>query len=259
MKIFSSVQKKEYIKYKFLGLTLFKRRSLSYVRQRELAYLANLVSVQQLHARVFPPYKNALSGKDVVLIATGPSLKDFQPMEDAVYVGVNRAYAYDKVRFSYLFLQDYSGSRDYLEALCSYPQATKFLGISPEYYYAGNVIPDYVSSYPGVERYYVAHPEEKFNFTYDLATQPMGDSYSIVFPAMQFILWAHPKRIFLVGCDSTTGGYYNAKHNRLEVDKVKMGWVKMRDFIHAYYPDVEVISINPVGLKGLFRDVYEPS
>ena len=34
------------------------------------------------------------------------------------------------------------------------------------------------------------------------------------------------------------------------------GYKKFKEFIDIYYPDVEVISVNPVGLKGLFRDVY---
>lgn len=259
MKIFSCVRKREIIKYKFLGVTVFKRRSRNYIHQRELAYLTNLGSVYHLHQEVFPKYKNLYLGKDVVLIATGPSLKDYSPLKGAVHVGVNRAYSYDKVAFDYLFLQDYSGSQDYIEQLCKYRGAIKFLGITPEYFYAGNVIPDIYGSYPEVERYYVADPTEKMNFTYDIAYQPLADNYSIVFPAMQFILWTHPKRIYLVGCDTNTNGYYNARDNKLEVKKVKQGWLKMRDFIRIFYPDIEVISINPVGLSGVFKDLYHRS
>ena len=30
------------------------------------------------------------------------------------------------------------------------------------------------------------------------------------------------------------------------------GYEKMKEFIERFYPETEVISINPVGLKGLF-------
>jgi hypothetical protein len=35
------------------------------------------------------------------------------------------------------------------------------------------------------------------------------------------------------------------------------GWKDLKKFAQIYYPDTEIISINPVGLKGLFTDVYQ--
>ena len=35
--------------------------------------------------------------------------------------------------------------------------------------------------------------------------------------------------------------------------------VELMMLIKRYYPSIEVISINPVGLKGVFRDVYTES
>ena len=40
-------------------------------------------------------------------------------------------------------------------------------------------------------------------------------------------------------------------------EKVLNCWLKLRDFIKAFYPDIEIVSINPVGLKGLFKDCYQ--
>ena len=34
------------------------------------------------------------------------------------------------------------------------------------------------------------------------------------------------------------------------------GFQKVRRFMSAKHPSVEIISINPVGLKGLFNDIY---
>ena len=33
-------------------------------------------------------------------------------------------------------------------------------------------------------------------------------------------------------------------------------WKWVKDFTNRFYPGTEIISVNPVGLKGLFRDVY---
>ena len=221
-------------------------------------YKQTLISANNLHQRVFLKYKNINRGKDVVLIATGPSLADFQPIENAIYVGVNKAFKYDKVKFDYLFLQDYSGAtQTYIEDFCNY-DAKKFLGFIPDYIpnAVQCIIPEKYSYYNNVERYYVAHPTEKDNFTFDIASQPFGDAYSIAFPAMQFILWTNPRKIYLVGCDCSLSGYNDKKdgQNSLAVDNVIEGWKKMKEFAKTYYPDTEIISINPVGLKGVFKD-----
>ena len=34
-------------------------------------------------------------------------------------------------------------------------------------------------------------------------------------------------------------------------------WKKLNFFANRYYPDTEIISINPVGLKGIFKDIYQ--
>ena len=41
--------------------------------------ISHSISVSSLHREVFSKYKNINYGKDVVLIATGPSLDNFEP------------------------------------------------------------------------------------------------------------------------------------------------------------------------------------
>lgn len=212
------------------------------------------------HQKVFPKYKNINQGKDVVLIATGPSLNNFIPLNNAIYIGVNKAFQYDKIKFDYLFIQDYSGqTKNYIDKFVNYNQSytKKFIGFLNKNLEPNCIIPDKYSLYPNVERYYNIHPTLKSNFTYDIATEPLGDAYSVVFPAMQFILWTNPKRIYLVGCDCNTNGQFYGNTNNLAVNDVIDGWKKMKNFAKIYYPDTEIISINPVGLKGIFKDIYQ--
>lgn len=219
-------------------------------------------SISAKHFEVFDKYKNINKGKDVVLVATGPSVEKFKPIENAVYVGVNRAFELNKLNFDYIFLQDYSGStKEYIDKFVDYSpkHAKKFIGYIVPYNITPKcVIPERYSYYPNIERYYVLHPSYKSNFTFDISRQAFGDSYSIVFPAMQFIFWTNPRRIFLVGCDCNTNGNLNRTgKNYLEVDAVLSGWKNIKDFATAFYPDTEIVSVNPVGLKGLFKDISQ--
>lgn len=34
------------------------------------------------------------------------------------------------------------------------------------------------------------------------------------------------------------------------------GYKRLKDIVERFYPETEIVSINPVGLKGLFHDVY---
>ena len=37
---------------------------------------------------------------------------------------------------------------------------------------------------------------------------------------------------------------------------MRVSYARLKTFADQYYPDTEIISINPVGLKGLFKDIY---
>lgn len=235
------------------------QNKISQIQNNQLNYILTCLSASNQHQKVFPKYKNINQNNDVVLIATGPSLNNFNKIDDAIYVGVNKAFQYNKVKFDYLFLQDYSGiTKTYIEDFCNY-NAKKFIGYIPDYVENAIpcIIPEKYSFYPNVERYYNIHPTIKKSFTFDIATLPLGDAYSIVFSAMQFILWTNPKRIYLVGCDCSTNGQFYQSTNNLAVKEVIDGWKRMKNFAKIYYPDTEIISINPVGLKGIFKDIYQ--
>ncbi len=261
-KIFSIKNTDTHKVFRLLGLKFKLRRkpkkaqksNLSIVEINEL--ISHNLSVYSLHQKVFSKYKNIHQGKDVVLVATGPSLNNYTPLEDAVHIGVNRAFKFDKVKFDYLFIQDYSGAtQDYFDDFMNYEndKCVKFCGILPEGIWPDSVIPE--SKCIGAQRFYTDAPTNRSKFTRDIASEPFGDSYSIAFPTMQFILWTNPKRIFIVGCDCSLGGHYDKQGNGLEVNEVLKGWERLEKFARIHYPDTEIVSINPVGLKGLFKEI----
>ena len=86
--------------------------------------------------------------------------------------------------------------------------------------------------------------------------------------ALQFILYTNPRRIYIVGCDSVPSGHFNSqgeddneKERQIALQKrfhegMYNDWLKFKKFTQVYYPETEIISVNPIKLKGLFKDVY---
>ena len=46
------------------------------------------------------------------------------------------------------------------------------------------------------------------------------------------------------------GAVANMIHPLLSTNEIKK-------FVETYYPETEIISVNPVGLKGIFKDLYQ--
>lgn len=89
----------------------------------------------------------------------------------------------------------------------------------------------------------------------DPSVSPISDFGGSVFSAMQFLAYTHPKRIYLVGCDcSISNHFYGGKSENFSGQIER--WKKVKAIFDRFYPDIEIVSINPVGLKGLFRDIY---
>lgn len=106
------------------------------------------------------------------------------------------------------------------------------------------------------KRYVVDNLCSYNNLIYDITSLPLQCFGSVVFATLQFIFWTNPKRIYLVGCDATNSGHFNQKNNTLDCSRVKLGWLKVKEFRDIYYPKTEIISINPIGLNGIFKDIY---
>lgn len=220
-------------------------------------YLLNMS--KNINYNTFLQYKNINQGKEIVLIATGPTLNKYIPIKNAINVGVNQAIYYDKVKLDYYFLQDCKNStKDIPEFIiknddgkCQY-----FFGT-----YDMNYFKDMISESDAIliknsKRYVVDNLCSYNNLIYDITSLPLQCFGSVVFATLQFIFWTNPKRIYLVGCDATNSGHFNQKNNTLDCPRVKLGWLKVKEFRDIYYPKTEIISINPIGLNGIFKDIY---
>lgn len=235
-----------------------------------LNYINRLIqtnlSTFALHQKTFLPFKSIHLGQEIVILATGPSAQYYEPISHAIHIGVNRAFELRKALCNYYFIQDYSGKTpQYIEALNNYEptKCTKFYGLTLEHDFSFNrTIPEIHALKAHALRYRTdwanlptswGNPE----FTYDIAARPLGCFGSVVFPALQFALYTHPRKIYLVGCDCSTAGYAcSNEKNFLVPQDIIRAYRFFKLFVEKYYPDIEIVSINPIGLKGIFKDEY---
>jgi hypothetical protein len=233
--------------------------------------IQRMINIAFLHHKVFPKYKNIHNGRDIVLLATGKSAELYNKMiENAVHIGVNRAFMMKNIKLNYLFCQDYGKNfvgkqvgKDYLQQLDTYryDDLKIFLGILHEEFGEGRYIPESIAIKYNAERYYTfpwfTVPHAQFQGTLHVESEVLADSGSVSFPAFQFALYTNPKRIFLVGQDCSQTGYFDGETQLQKPDWNILinGWKAMKKFADENYPETEIISVNPVALKGIFTDI----
>lgn len=227
------------------------------------------MNVLYYHSQTFPKYKNINTGKTVVLCGAGPSLRQYKPIEGAIHVGLNRAIFYEDIKFDYFFAHDWKGIYNIANEIAEYKgnNCIKFIGTQGDL--LREEIPESFVSKFKCERYITDNHRFFFNgnvhkFTQHLASQPLGNFGTIAFPAMQFIMWTNPEKVYIVGCDTAPVGHFtgevlpdNARAmNDGTYPKLVNQWKQFKEFADFHYPDIKIASINPVGLKGIFEDIY---
>jgi hypothetical protein len=201
------------------------------------------------------------------VVGVGPTLNYYKPLDRAVHIGVNRTFMFEKINLDYFFTLDYPNIRPYLHKIDAYRpgKCQKFYGLFSTLNHPMH-IPDSEFSKMASLRYYVNHdlyPHEEFY--YDIENNPLANFHSVIFQAIQFGLYTNPGKLYLVGCDFTVDAYFNKEnHNLISKDELiqnhitinRDGWNKLKLYTGIYYPATRIISINPVGLKGMFEDRY---
>ena len=219
------------------------------------AFYAQVVYAQ--HQQTFLKYQCCHHGQDVALIATGPSIKDAPPMNNVICCGVNRAVTMKQYKLQYCFMQDYPAVRDFISETFNYEGCVNFFGFgissTPSNPYA---IPRYIEEKAKAKRYYMHWMSPRIYS--DISVYPLLNYDTVAHCALNFLLYTHPRRIYLIGCDCNSAGSFdsNVAHPGLNTSNVRTGYAKLKSLRDYTYPDVEIISVNPVGLRGMFRDMY---
>lgn len=224
--------------------------------------------IHDTHKETFGPFKGIHKGNELVILGSGPSLNFFQPFDEATYIGVNNSYKKDDIKLDYIFIQDFQPGHLYdLEELKKI-DCIKFFGkhcTRPNHYVNADV-PEYLIEEIEAKKYFVNHiygPAGNTPIMADLEYFPIMDCWTTSFSALEFAFFTHPKTIYLVGLDTSVklGGHYNDSTILVEEQEERFaesikGYRKVKQFADSNYPDIRIISINPVGLRGIFEDVY---
>lgn len=224
--------------------------------------MVDIYAAQKVNEETFKKYKNCNYGKEIAIVAPGPTLNKYKPMDKVLHIGLNKATFREDIKFDYVFMQDYMVTKGYIYNLGEerFKNTKKFFGIMSDSTYEGKgTIPESVSINLGAERYSLLNHLPFFNYIYprDIAYAPLATSNNVAGSAIQFALYTNPKRIYIVGCDCTSG-YFNQKNSKItkKNDYIE-AWTQLKHFADIYYPETEIVSVNPVGLKGLFcRDIF---
>lgn len=235
--------------------------------------------------KVFKDYKDIHKGEKAVLVAGGPSLEKFVPLEDVIYVGVNHIGKHQ------LFNQSVPGNikLDYY-----------FFGDRGRYMEKGfKVIRQKFGSCIVDGKEHIAHLTKKeveslggkafeqsnlcgrgkdfalrfepmpfqahwmlpdHGFPDDISENPCY-GHTIVMPALQFLIYTGVSEIYLVGTDCAGGPsfgidgptFFGEERN---YNEMLPDWNNFKMYLNKEKPNTKIISINPVGLKGYFEEIY---
>lgn len=219
-------------------------------------------SICKIHSKVFPQFKNIYKNKKAVIIATGPTLCNYSYIRNAVHIGVNSSFK--KCKLDYWFAIDYAVNKNYIEELkntdfikffgqCSSSPTDHYYRFAEETFHFPDAV---IDSCKNSFKFYFDHPSLEINR--DIETEALPDLGSCVFSALTFAIYLGCNEIYLVGCDCSANGYWNldVPHKRFSSSILKRGWNIYKRYLEVFYPNIKIISINPIGLKGMFNDIY---
>ena len=225
-----------------------------------------------VHKETFAHYRNHFLGKKIVILAGGSSAKYYSPIQDAIHIGLNFAWQREDISLDYLFTQDrwqneLSGLK--MEDGFDKIRHKVFVGKCIDSYPRPNYPENVTIKRKNVLRYYLDECPPPLNqvIHQDLCCHPIRCFGSTSFAALHFALFTYPKEIYLVGFDTASLGNHFYKHpdprysetgrnSTPSLSAMKVGYAKIKMFARQYYPDTNIISVNPIGLKGLFQDFY---
>lgn len=255
---------------KILNRIIDKRTYMIIEKNARMNAISNLAC--KCNYEAFEELRAKYVGKEVVICGAGPSLQNYKPIEGAIHIALNRALLFDKVKFDYFFADDWDGIYFIQDDIIKY-DCKKYLGDIGLANEKVSIREDFRNKLDAKRYYtdiYICRNGYKSQFVTNIAGQPIGGFPNIAIQVMQIALFMNPKTIYLVGCDASSGHFVDGG---LSKEKIKQQdedvrkcvsaenvfeiWTKLKEFAHVCYPETKIVSINPVGLKGIFEDIYQ--
>lgn len=225
----------------------------------------------------FSDIKNINAGKEVAICGGGLTLTQYKPIDKCLHIALNRALLNKTISYDWFVADDWEGIDFIQDELIAF-SGLKFLGHHINLYGDyGRQIPESFSIKCNARRFYtdsymISNGYES-RMVCDIDRMAIGNMANIAMTAMQIALFTNPATIYLVGCDASQGHFIqtsNLTEARIathEADlamavsgknsRVRDMWDDIKRFAMAFYPDTKIVSVNPVGLKGIFEDIYQ--
>ena len=257
-------------KYYIGKIKIFKKKNKTFnpvaFQESLLVKIQRSLNIMSLHQKTFSEFKNIHEGQEIVLVGAGPTTAYYQYIKNIKHVACSRAILRKDINFDYIFAIDKIGIESIVPLIQNYknPNCVKFIGDIN--HGEGYQIPESFRLKCNARTYKTTCGITSARFVLDIDREPLGSFHSVAFQAIQFILFTNPKKIYLVGMDCAhQGSHFAGKEhfvssrgediNLLQQAQIKE-WKLLKKFVSLYYPDTKIISINPVGLKGIFDDIY---
>lgn len=162
-------------------------------------------------------WKNKFYGKKCMICGSGSSLESVSVQDpDIVYIALNKALFFDRIRFDFLFMQDEPQNQVYtLEDYNSY-DCIKFYGIISNPYSKVNGLGDKFTHFSNVKnqiiRYELApniFDSRVDSFLMDFSNSYIQDAQSVLFSAVTLAVFMGFTEILLCGIDFSDLNYGN--------------------------------------------------
>ena len=209
-------------------------------------------------------YKDIHKGKSAILFGTGPTLDEFSfdmVDKDTITLGVNfigNHKFFDQSNNNHHILDYYFfGDRD------RHMESVKDFNVRLGKFGAGTVngfpnplhlTPEEISDMGAIP--YEIDNNKNCRLYTDITSRPLY-GHSVSFAALHFILYTGVTKIYIVGQDCSGTKCFGDVDilNGTNYNEMAEFWINMNNDIIDMWSDVEIISINPVGLKGIFKEI----
>ena len=234
---------------------------------------------------------NIHQNQSAVVFGAGPSLLDYKEIDDGSFIRVscNRQIFREEILPFHLYInvdggagKKHSYASEFKEEIDYYqPLYAKFYGVHWKVLYDAYVDAEaipfmiYTTKYRNhpysdragrrnttkVEDVNLVHTVK---FSKDISVLPPALNSNVAFPIMQILLYMGFSKIFLFGFDASGGGrwnyptaYWNVERYGESIVQWPKRWYFFRKWQKEEYPDVKIINVNPVALKGMMdEDIY---
>lgn len=232
-------------------------------------FISEQQNIAELHTKTFSKYRNCFYGKKIVLLANGATTKYYEPLPDAIHInlGITRLRNDIKPEYYFSIENDQSDNESDLEHCLEKIDGEIFFGQCLAGYntITTNLVPseNFYLEHDNISKFYFS-PTMRYPGTIplnvDICSHVLTGLIDVTTFALRFALFTYPKEIYLVGFDSIKESYITSDDEGTlglpMLPQIKILFARIKMFARCHYPNTEIISVNPIGLKNLFKDIY---